>query len=40
MSIDKDTISILKRFNYYSIINFYKAPFLEKNKILNSLSKS
>ena len=39
MSIDKDTISILKRFNYYSIINFYKAPFLEKNKNLREKDK-
>lgn len=39
MSIDKDTISILKRFNYYSIINFYKAPFLEKNKNLRGKDK-
>ena len=39
MSIDKDTISILKRFNYYSIINFYKAPFLEKNKNLEKNDK-
>ena len=39
MSIDEDTLSVLKRFNYYSIINFYKAPFLEKNKNLRGKDK-